>query len=153
MLCPCHSDHLFADCCQPLLDGKTAASTPEQLMRSRFTAYALHNWHYLLKSWHPESRPNCTIDDLENDAQDTEWVNLEIINASESNADNGEVEFKAWYRHGGQLHCLHERSRFIHTENGWSYLDGTFCGKAGKIKPNESCPCGSGKKYKKCCGA
>ena len=68
MLCPCHSDHLFAECCQPLLDGKTMAATPEQLMRSRFSAYVLHNWHYLLKSWHPDSRPKCTIEELENDA-------------------------------------------------------------------------------------
>ena len=152
MLCLCHSDHLFADCCQPLLDNVATANTPEKLMRSRFTAYTLHQWDYLLKTWHPQTRPDCSIEELEGDSKETQWLNLEIINAPEASDEQGEVEFKAWYRHAGQLHCLHERSRFTHVEGQWLYLDGAVCGKAVKIRPNEPCPCGSQKKFKKCCG-
>lgn len=117
-------------------------------MCSRYSGFVLKLAGYLLSTWHPSTRPaHLTLND---DA--TEWLQLRIIDREEGgSADTrGMVEFVADFR-GGQLH---ERSRFAREEGRWCYVDGEILPPlpAPKAGRNDPCPCGSGKKYKKCCG-
>lgn len=152
-LCPCGSQRPLTDCCQPLLDGQRQAETPEQLMRSRFSAFVLHRWSYLLATWHPEHKPACSEAELAAEAAEGQWLKL-IVLASSQDGDEGRVRFCAWYRTSDGIHLHHEDSAFHRVNGAWQYTLGQFLPAPAefKIKPNEPCPCGSGKKYKKCCG-
>lgn len=121
-------------------------------MRSRYTAYTLGREGYLLASWHATTRP-ASIDA----AAGPEWLGLEVIDCRGGAQGEavGEVEFRARYRDRGQPGALHERSRFCSEAGQWFYLDGTLfpptdVPQAGRNAP---CPCGSGKKYKRCCAS
>jgi SEC-C motif-containing protein len=145
-MCPCGSGLAFDACCGPLLAGDSLATSPVALMRSRYTAYSLQDAAYLLKTWHPDHRP--AVLDFTGDT--TEWRGLTIIH-TETNGAAGIVEFSAVYRQSGTLQQLHERSRFIQQAGAWLYQDGILF-PTTKPGRNDPCPCGSGKKYKKCCG-
>lgn len=151
--CPCGSHVKFSDCCGRFLSGLALADTPEQLMRSRFSAFALgHFEDYLLKTWHPKYCPVQTAEELARDP--VAWQKLEIREHSEQ-GDQGMVTFCAWFRDGQGLHPYVERSQFVRVNGEWLYTEGESLPyqKTVKIKPNDPCPCGSGKKYKKCCGS
>ncbi len=151
-LCPCGSLLSYNDCCGRLHSGATKAITPVQLMRSRYAAYVVGAGEYLLRSWADETRPDDSAAQMRSSALQTEWVQLEILDELTKD-DEGWVEFKAWHRQGAQLAVLHERSRFIYRHGDWFYLDGVFpAANATKAGRNDPCPCGSGKKFKRCCG-
>ena len=144
-LCPCQSGQDYSQCCQPLHDGQPAAS-PEALMRSRFSAFALGIADYVQRSWHPSTRPaNLSLDDQER------WVGLTVLDASQTD-DRGSVHFQAVSRDGSGFNVLEEVSNFTREGGHWFYLDGTPSVTALKPGRNDPCPCGSGKKFKKCCG-
>ncbi len=90
-------------------------------MRSRYSAFALHDAAYLLHSWHPATRPAT----LEFDHRLT-WVGLEIVatEAGGPDDDNGVVEFRAHHRIGGEPGVLHEVSRFRRQDGSWRYVRG-----------------------------
>ncbi len=145
--CPCGSGKQLDACCGRYHAGE-AAPTAEALMRSRYSAFVLKKSDYLRESWHPSTRPPEL--DLCDDA--TPWLRLEIIATEEGSEGDSEgvVEFAAFYE-GGQLY---ERSRFVCEGGCWFYLDGEILPPIKEEKPgrNAPCPCGSGKKYKRCCG-
>jgi len=122
-------------------------------MRSRYSAFVVNDLDYLAHSWHPSTRPAS----ISPNEAGLLWQGLEIISthAGQPNDEKGEVEFIAHYTLNGQPQQLHERSRFKRVDGHWSYLDGEH--PAPQIKRNqktgrnEACPCGSGKKYKRCC--
>lgn len=118
-------------------------------MRSRYSAYTLKLGDYLYATWHPSTRPLSL--DIQSD--ETPWLRLEVIATDKGVEGDSEgiVEFSAHYQ-GGQLH---ERSRFVKEEGKWFYLDGEILPPVVAAKPgrNEPCPCGSGKKFKKCCAS
>ena len=153
--CPCGSGSSFGDCCGPYLGGVVEAPTAEALMRARYAAYVLENGEYLTRTWHPRTRPgNLGLDD------GTTWHGLTVLSTSAGGADDehGIVEFTARCRVDETPGNLHEISEFVREGGRWYYLDGESPKqkpvKAGKkIGRNEPCPCGSGKKYKRCCGA
>jgi SEC-C motif-containing protein len=118
-------------------------------MKSRYSAYALGNGRYLVDTAVPENRYEEDVALIEAHAARTEWLMLEIVDASEA-GDEGTVEFKAFYRENGVVQVLHEKSRFVRTDGAWYYAGGTLYDT--KIGRNDPCPCGSGKKFKKCCG-
>jgi len=150
-ICPC-GNGIFADCCGPLLAGRTAAATPETLMRSRYTAYARGDGDYLLRTWHPSTRPERF--ELQ---EEIRWQGLDILAIAGGGTDDatGQVEFVARYQVHGRLGQLHEKSDFRREEGHWYYVDGSELKPppvtAVKIGRNDPCPCGSGKKYKRCC--
>jgi SEC-C motif-containing protein len=82
---------------------------------------------------------------------------LEIVE-SRGGADDtvGEVEFVARYRDGETIHDHHEKGKFRKHEGCWYFVDGKMVGQkplaSTKVGRNDPCPCGSGSKYKKCCG-
>jgi SEC-C motif-containing protein len=148
--CPCRSGDLYQDCCQPFHKKMATANTCVQLMRSRFSGFILQQGDYLFTTYHPDFRADLTPALLSE--KTLNWQNLEILNSKE-NEKKGIVEFKAWYfDENNQLACHHERSNFVKDNQQWQYCDGEFFHTdLKKIKRNDHCPCGSGKKYKKCC--
>jgi SEC-C motif-containing protein len=118
-------------------------------MRSRYSAYTLLDEGYLRQSWHHSTRPASL--ELSPEAQ---WLSLNIIDAPTPKGDEGYVEFIARFKQGDRIEQMQERSRFVYEEGRWFYIDGQLhaSAKAGKIGRNDPCPCGSGRKYKHCCG-
>ncbi len=143
--CPCGSTLSYATCCLPLHQG-VAASTPEALMRSRYSAFVLQLTDYLLRSWHNTTRP-AQLDLSDSPA----WKSLRVINASQS-GDSGQVHFQAVYHTDSHWGFLEETSDFVREAGHWFYLGGEA--REGQLKPgrNDKCPCGSGRKHKMCCG-
>lgn len=118
--CPCGLLDRYADCCGPLHRG-TGAASPARLMRSRYTAFALRDEPYLLRSWHPRTRPGRL--DLDPALR---WTGLEVLDEAGGSAfhQEGVVEFRAHYVENGRAGHLHERSRFLRHQGAWLYLDG-----------------------------
>ncbi|ASK36625.1 zinc chelation protein SecC [Alcanivorax sp. N3-2A] len=142
--CPCQSGFGYARCCQPLHQGQPAA-TPEALMRSRYSAFVLNHGDYLIASWHPDTRPaSLNLDD------GGQWLALEVLESDES-GESGRVHFRATCKEGNGFAVLEERSRFVREHDRWFYLDGEHTVTPLKPGRNDPCPCGSGRKFKKCC--
>lgn len=116
-MCHCGSGALFARCCGPILDGAPAA-TPEQLMRSRYSAFTVGDLAHLERTWHPSTRPAHLTPDA-----GVRWQRLEIVRAQEA-GDVGVVEFRASWRDDGVSGVLHETSRFRRVQGHWLYVDG-----------------------------
>ena len=147
--CPCGSGNDYDQCCGRYIDGGQLPASPQQLMRSRYTAFARHNSDYLQQTWHESTRPA----QLEFEAG-VSWFGLRIIDCQAGDADDeGWVEFIARFKGNGRLQSLHERSRFVREQGRWQYVDGQIQPQpeAEKIGRNAPCPCGSGKKFKRCC--
>lgn len=119
--CPCGSGSPFGRCCLPLHRGEAQADTAEQLMRSRYSAYAVGDLDYVWQTWHPRTRPDTVTPNGE-----LTWTGLEIVDAVDGQAGDqtGVVEFRAHYRQGRQSGTLHERSRFALRARRWLYVDG-----------------------------
>lgn len=154
--CPCGSEKDFTHCCAPYLRGDAFPPSAEALMRSRYTAYVKHDDAYLLTSWDPQTRPDNPSPSAD---KGTTWIDLRIVRSEAGGeTDNaGVVEFIAAYDVRGVPGQLHETSRFRRNEAGhWVYIDGDTRQPArrseAKVGRNDPCPCGSGKKFKKCCG-
>ncbi len=154
--CPCGSGSDYRECCDRFISGRAYPHSAEALMRARYTAYTQANAEYIMATWHPSHRDGLTLTNLCESAQSLDWQRLEVIHsAGEGQAREGVVEFKAWYRQADQLGALHERSRFVREGLQWFYVKGEINPSTPrqKISRNAPCPCGSGKKYKRCCGA
>jgi len=151
MKCPCGLNKNFETCCSEIINGNTAA-TAEQLMRSRYSAYATNNVQYIFDTYESASREEQCLDDIALWAKQCKWIALNVISTS-TNGNKATVEFSAKYLQKSKLYQLHENSRFIKTDGNWYYLDGDIIShtELAKIKANDLCPCNSGKKFKKCC--
>lgn len=159
-LCPCGSRQDYDVCCQPFHNGE-AAPTAESLMRSRYAAFEKGQTDYLAKTLTPKSLEDFDQEETAKWAASATWKKLDIVNTSAGQEadEKGTVEFKAYFKLDGQQQIHHEISNFIKTDGRWYYVDGEINPKqeqrinVNKVGRNEPCPCGSGKKYKKCCGA
>ena len=150
-LCPCGSGETIAACCGPIVDGVTRAPTAEALMRSRFTAFALGRYEYIRQTHASEMR---TDTDVSGD-DGIEWTHLDVLERAAGGVEDemGTVTFAAHYRHRGVPGIHRERSRFRRDNGDWVYVDGDVeIAAHAKVGRNDRCPCGSGKKFKKCCG-
>jgi SEC-C motif-containing protein len=141
------------------MDG-TPAPTAEATMRSRYSAHVLGNAEYLAATLSNEQRTDYDREEAEKSFADTKWLGLEIrkTNRGGEADETGEVEFVARYRNGGQQTAHHELSFFTREDGRWVFAGCEMNPKAPtvrveKVGRNAPCPCGSGKKYKKCCGA
>ncbi|MDT7844441.1 YchJ family protein [Streptomyces justiciae] len=117
--CPCGLPKSYDECCGRYHSGTAAAPTAEALMRSRYCAFVRLDAPYLLRTWHPRTRPARL--DLDPGMR---WTGLEILGTGDGSAfhSTGTVEFRASYRGGS----LHERSRFERVDGAWVYVDGEF---------------------------
>ncbi len=127
-------------------------------MRSRYTAYALGNIDYIIKTHDPETLQPADRDNASTWAREADWRGLQIleVQAGEAGDDTGIVEFKAKFAVRGANQIHHERSWFRRAQGRWVYVRGEPGKQAAraaiKVGRNDPCPCGSGKKYKACCG-
>ncbi len=146
MQCYCNSKKEFSECCEPYLSGVSSPSTALELMRSRYSAYVLGDGGYIVKTTAKENRYEDDLELIEEYSKSVAWLGLEIVHV-----EKNVVEFKAYYRDAGGVKVQHEKSNFIYEDGVWLYSDGKMYNT--KIERNFPCPCQSGKKYKKCCGA
>ncbi len=159
MQCPCQSGVKYSHCCEPLIKGIKQAETAEQLMRARYTAYTQIQMDFIEQTHDPKTSQDIDMQGSREWAQTTNWDGLEIIETAQGGVDDevGTVEFKATFltEEGPQIH--HELSKFHKRDGAWYYSDSsqpnqTVVRASPKVGRNDPCPCGSGKKYKKCCG-
>lgn len=148
-LCPCGSGLEYSLCCQPYLNDERVAATPALLMRSRYSAFVTNNADYLIKTWHPECVSPGMRAELEKSFAATRWLGLTVYEQAEGReANEGFVSFVARFEESGSPGAIIERSRFLRQNDRWYYVDGV----RPQFGRNDICPCGSGKKFKKCCG-
>ncbi|MFK0253755.1 YchJ family protein [Streptomyces sp. NPDC090445] len=117
--CPCGLPAAYPECCGRFHSGGRQAPTAELLMRSRFSAFAVGDTAYLMRSWHPGTRP----DRLDLDPEQR-WVRLEILGTERGGMfeTEGSVEFRAHYREGRHAGSLHENSAFTREGGAWVYV-------------------------------
>ena len=165
--CPCGTGFLYTDCCGPLIRGVSNADTAEDLMRSRFSAFAKGTWDYLEKTRYPDGQELSAWYKTKFLHDGITWKNLEIVGVKngESSEEEGEVSFIAHYVENGEEKVLQEVSNFIKEDGKWYYNEHEskvissnptptakpFTRDQPKVGRNDPCPCGSNKKYKKCC--
>jgi SEC-C motif-containing protein len=125
-------------------------------MRSRYAAHVLVRIDYLLDTQHPDTRAGVERSAVERWARESTWLGLRIVETQGGGEgdDDGIVEFEASYRARGVTAVHRERSHFRRHEGRWLYVDGSTppLRRASTAGRNDPCPCGSGKKYKRCCG-
>lgn len=162
--CPCGSTLPYADCCAPLHVGQKFADTAAQLMRARYAAFVLQYVEYIVATTAPFQQPLLNTQAISDWAKQTDWAGLEVINhLAKLGKRHAQVEFKAYF-HLPDSSVLdlavldskgvhHELSTFVniptHGTSRWYFLDPTVVMPVTQKQP---CPCGSGEKYKRCCG-
>ncbi|QZT38545.1 SEC-C domain-containing protein [Halosquirtibacter xylanolyticus] len=158
-MCVCGKVEDYNSCCGRFISRKEKANSPEALMRSRYTAFSLGEVEYILDT-ERLAKPN-TLAGLKQWCENITYTKLEVISSKEE-GEKGEVRFKAYYKEGFEQTILEERSQFIKEADQWLYVSGdaktemvdvmTGISSSRKMGRNEPCWCGSGKKFKKCCG-
>lgn len=159
-LCPCGSGQTFDVCCEPFLLAKSAPKTASQLMRSRYCAYAMGVIDYLYKTSGARVRKEFDAENSRKWAESAKWNGMEIVKTEGGTAADttGIVEFIARYAVKDKEFEHHEVAQFEKIEGTWTFIDGKIFGtepmrrETPKVGRNDPCMCGSGKKYKKCCG-
>lgn len=163
--CPCGSRKALEQCCQPIIDGTDAPITAEALMRARYSAYVLGEIDFIIESNHPDTRDEALREDIEQWSKGSEWMGLYIleVEGGEQGEDEGTIRFRARYGMDGKVHVHNERARFRRDAGGaWKFHtaeDGTdsepelvpVTPRSEQVGRNEPCPCGSGRKFKRCC--
>jgi len=159
-LCPCGSELPAESCCLPILQGEVKAPTAERLMRARYCAFTQARIDFLSNSLHPDHRSDHDAEATRRWAENAQWLGLQIVDTEAGGEDDSEgvVEFIATFKEKGIVRQHHERSRFSRAQGEWYFVDGelvlprTHVNQGPRVGRNDPCPCGSGKKYKKCCG-
>lgn len=176
-ICPCQVNPvseaigaplLYQDCCQPYHDGLLnneadgiKAETAKRLMRTRYSAFVLIKPEYIVKTTLPAQQNLLEIKAIESWAKETNWAGLEIVtHMPKLDKRHAQVEFKAYFNisdnkdDGIQAH--HELSAFVkvtdkaNNDARWYFLDPTV---SMSVTQKQPCICGSGEKFKRCCGA
>lgn len=155
--CPCGSGRDYAACCQPIIKGEARAQSAEALMRSRYSAYAKGEIAWIMQSCVRDE--NIDEEATRRWSEGAEWKGLRIVRTEKGGPADGEgvVEFVASYVMDGLKDEHHETAHFIREDGRWVYDSGTVktatvVRESPKVGRNDPCPCGSGKKYKQCCG-
>ena len=154
--------------------GQKTADTAAQLMRARYAAFVLQHVEYIVATTAPFQQALLDKKSIADWSQQTDWAGLEVINhLAKLGKRHAQVEFKAYFHLPNasvgystvlDLTVLdkkgldskgvhHELSTFVniptHGTSRWYFLDPTVVMPVTQRQP---CPCGSGEKYKRCCG-
>ncbi|WP_349506770.1 YchJ family protein [Agrobacterium pusense] len=158
--CPCGSAEEFDICCNPYIAGHRPAPTAEALMRSRYTAFTLGNLDYIESTITEQASQSFNRVDMERSLPGTEWLGLEVRDTSggRESDDSGTVNFAFHYRSKNRDFSQVEIASFRRIDGVWRYDDSEINPKSPPVRVesigrNDPCRCGSGKKFKKCCGA
>ncbi len=169
--CPCCSGLDFSECCAKYILDKEIPQTPEQLMRSRYTAYALADIDYVFETMRDFALKDADRAESLKWAKTSRWLGLDILKSSEvkETDTDASVEFVAKFIQDHKQHNLKEHAKFKKYNGRWYYVGdindvehghGCECHptvtnvqpiRVNKIGRNDPCTCGSGLKYKKCC--
>ena len=147
-LCFCRSGKEYKHCCAPFHLHTAVPEKAEQLMRSRYTAYVLKNIPYIVATTVPSQQTLLETHLLQEWADNTTWLGLEILKTENLTKTQSAVEFKAIFQGEEEELAHQERSIFVKIENRWYFVDPTVSLPTMK----QPCVCGSGKKFKHCCG-
>ncbi|MDN3447832.1 YchJ family protein [Psychrobacter sp. APC 3281] len=169
----------YQDCCQPYHDtfyngafynnevdkaDGTKAETAERLMRTRYSAFALVKPEYIVKTTVPAQQALLDVAAIESWAKETDWAGLEIVeHTPKLGKRHAQVEFKAYFKSPEKttsgleekIQAHHELSTFVkvkdkaNSDARWYFLDPTV---AMTVSQKQPCICGSGEKFKRCCG-
>jgi len=155
--CPCGSTLDLDACCGRFHAGEPAP-TAEALMRSRYAAYALGRLDYIAATCAGPAAAAFDLKEAEQSQLGTRWLGLEILGTRKGREgdEDGTVSFIARYSHNGAGGELRETSRFRRIDGRWVYWDRVreaSAPRGASVGRNDPCPCGSGRKFKKCCGA
>ena len=146
--CPC-GHGIYTHCCEPLHRGQRVAESAEQLMRSRYSAFAKHEIDYIVSTTASGQQSHLDITAIRDWAMSNQWLKLEVIqHLPRLDKTHAQVEFKAHYQNGDQVHVHHETSNFVFINRQWYFLDPTT---DQTVTMKQACICGSGKKFKQCC--
>ena len=130
-------------------------------MRSRYTAYVRSDTAYLEATLLPRKRAGFSAQGTLDWNRDVVWSGLRVVGSGAGDGDDAAwVEFEASYVKAGEPELMHEVSRFRRKGGRWFYVDGRLDGEAQtlpvegrpRVGRNAPCPCGSGRKFKHCCG-
>jgi SEC-C motif-containing protein len=159
-LCPCGTQKSYSQCCEPAIKRQAPPATAEAMMRSRYSAFVRHEIDYLMYTLSPARKKDIDRKGVEEWSNNTAWTGLQIVSTELGGPgdDKGQVEFIAKFKEEGKEQEHHELATFVKLNGEWFFEDG----KTPSAKPvrnegpktgrNDPCPCGSGKKYKKCHG-
>jgi SEC-C motif-containing protein len=157
--CPCLSGLDYSECCEPYITGAKPAPSAEALMRSRYTAYVEHAIDYIVETGIQDQKNRIDINQTKAWSEKSTWLGLKILSTEKGSHEDteGTVEFEASYEMDGVRDTHYERAIFKKKDDRWFYEKGSLAPKtvvrsSPKVGRNEPCPCGSGKKYKHCCG-
>jgi SEC-C motif-containing protein len=157
--CPCGSGLDYEICCGPYIAGTKEPPTAEALMRSRYTAYAVHNIDHIINTCYADGKTDIDRKETQAWSEESTWLGLKILAVEKGgvNDTEGTVEFEASYERRGLKDRHHETARFKKHAGRWLYEEGnvapvTVVRSSPKVGRNDPCPCGSGKKYKLCHG-
>lgn len=174
MKCPCGTGREFYDCCEKFLKDTAKPVTAEELMRARYSAFVVGDFGYIRKTLAKSAQKQFDLAATKKWSQESEWLGLTIISSTlgQPTDSSGTVEFMAKYKQHGEVLDHHEVSKFKKENGEWKFVDSdSHVHREGehhdhhhhhvepmrrempKIGRNDPCPCGSGKKYKKCHGA
>ncbi len=121
--CPCCSGKAYTSCCGVFIEQKCLPATPEELMRSRYTAYTKANIHYIAHTMKSPALDHFDPVAARKWAKAVNWLKLEVIFSSMV-GEKGQVEFIAHFSQQGKNKVLHELSEFRRENNKWFYVDG-----------------------------
>lgn len=160
--CPCGTLIEYERCCGCYISHNALPKTPEQLMRSRYTAFTQSNIRYIRETMTGPALQNFNGKELKMWSESVQWLGLEVLAAPQValNSRQGFVHFIAHFKIDGQKQHIEENSQFIHNGKQWLYV-GALNEKSSidkdlnfsVVNKNAPCPCGSGKKYKRCCAS
>ncbi|MCL2101720.1 MAG: YchJ family protein [Fibromonadales bacterium] len=157
-ICPCGSEKNYSLCCEPIIKKTAFAENPEALMRSRYSAYVKGEVLWLRDSLEESQRKDFDEKGARQWSNAAQWLGLTIVNSKVDEENNsGHVEFIAKFKQSGVAREHHEVTEFVRKNGKWHLTEGRMVKpetirKEQTVCRNDPCLCGSGKKFKKCCG-
>ena len=152
-MCYCDINTPFENCCGQYLDGSKTPPTPVALMRARYSAFVTNNIDFIDQTMRGSAREDFDRDENLNFCHVAQWVGLEVFNFDEKD-NKGSVTFSAKYQINQDKYEIKEKSLFEKIDGQWFYVAGeNIKEQTPKLGRNDPCYCGSGRKFKKCCGA
>jgi len=157
--CPCGSGASFGDCCEPIIKGTRESETAEELMRARYSAFVTQEIDFIVASTHSRTRKDIDLTFIREWSETSTWHGLEILETKQVNENKAFVSFEAQFAQGDEVQHHREKSLFERENGEWRFVTGdelknpTVRYEAPRPGRNDPCPCGSGKKYKKCHGS
>lgn len=157
-LCPCGSGASFAECCEPIIKGTRESETAEELMRARYSAFVTGDIDFIVASTHTRTRKEIDLAFIREWSETSTWRGLEIFETKQVNENKAFISFEAQFTQQGEDHRHREKSLFERENGKWRFVTGndlknpTVRYETPRPGRNDPCPCGSGKKYKKCHG-